>query len=388
MKVLLIEDDENKKKAIEDVILSKVDHKNIPFTIEHAKDLSEARRNLHSSIYDLIIFDMFLPDFSGISLERDCSEDLINEFSKSRNYKSEAIALTQFEVSELSNIRSFNTAGITVVTYDSSQKWISALSNKIERVTQNIKYDFLIFCALPKERNAFRDTNIKVGEPCKIAGMDCLEASLENYHGLIIKPHRMGLVNMAIVATKAIECFQPKIVAMSGICAGVKGSSNYLDLVVGGTCWEYQTGKWKDGEFKQEPYQVTLQHDFSIDLSQSAENKTIRDYVRNGLYHQELNNFSIIVAPISSGSAVIADEDMMRAIGNQQRKMAALEMEMYSMYEAAVQSLCKPLYFGAKSVVDLGDTIKNDVYHDSACILSARYVEVILNMKLNELSSH
>lgn len=34
--------------------------------------------------------------------------------------------------------------------------------------------------------------------------------------------------------------------------------------------------------------------------------------------------------------------------------MAGLEMEMYSLYESAAQSLCKPLYFGAKSVVDMG----------------------------------
>ena len=386
MKILLIEDDINKRTAIEEVILSKLAPKIPAPEITYAMDLAVARRTLCSDTFDLIIFDMLLPESSASVQAIDCSEDLINEFSASRNYKTEAIALTQFEVSELRNIRSFNSAGITVVTYDLSNKWVSALSNKLERVVQNVKYDFLIFCALPKERSAFNNTNLKLGEVRKISGMDCLEASIDRFHGLIIKPQRMGLVNMAIIATKAIELFQPKIVAMSGICAGVKGSSNYLDVIVGSTCWEYQTGKWKDGEFKQEPYQVTLQHDFSIDLCQSTEDVKLMDYIRSGLYYKELKDFKVTVAPISSGSAVIADENIMREIGNQQRKMAALEMEMYSLYEAAIQSLCKPLYFGAKSVVDLGDTIKNDDYHEPACILSARYVESMLYKKLNELS--
>jgi nucleoside phosphorylase len=70
--------------------------------------------------------------------------------------------------------------------------------------------------------------------------------------GMAIVPFRMGLVGMAIACSKAIELFRPKIVAMSGICAGVDGESKLLDIVVGQTCWEYQTGKFKDGKFRQE----------------------------------------------------------------------------------------------------------------------------------------
>ena len=93
----------------------------------------------------------------------------------------------------------------------------------------------------------------------------------------------------------------------------------------------------------------------------------------------------IKVEPISSGSAVIADEDMMQRIGLQQRKMAGLEMEMYSLYEAAAQSLCNPLCFGAKAVVDMGDSSKGDVYHDTGCIISARYTTLMLKEQLNKL---
>ena len=196
----------------------------------------------------------------------------------------------------------------------------------------------------------------------------------------------MGLVNMAITATKAIELFQPKIVAMSGICAGVKGQTNYLDIVVGSTCWEYQTGKWKDGEFKQEPYQVSLKTNLEVDLQQSSENQELLRSIKDGLYFTELQSLAIKVAPISSGSAVIADADFMQRIGEQHRKMAGLEMEMFSLYEAANQSLAAPLYFGAKSVVDMGDSTKGNEFQEPGCIVSARYTVSMLEIQLKKLA--
>ncbi|TOF93204.1 hypothetical protein CGJ11_24035, partial [Vibrio parahaemolyticus] len=71
--------------------------------------------------------------------------------------------------------------------------------------------------------DAYRETDATIGQTRKIHGLDCLEITIGSSHGFIIKPHSMGLVNMAITASKAIELFQPKIVAMSGICAGVTG---------------------------------------------------------------------------------------------------------------------------------------------------------------------
>lgn len=388
MNILLIEDNLEKRERIEAIINERLQHSISHPKIYYASDLAESRRQILSRQFDFIIFDMYLPESQfNCGVTRDCSEELIAEYSKSRNYKTEAIALTQFDISELDNMRSFNTAGITVVKYDLDNNWTTSLIQKIDRVSQNVKCDFLIFCALQKERNAFRESECQIGELRKILGIDCLEIKIGSSNGYIIKPHGMGLVNMAIVTAKAIEQFQPKIVAMSGICAGVEGETNYLDIIVGKTCWEYQTGKWKDGSFKQEPYQVELERDLKIDLEQASESKNLLNEVRRDLYLNELQNLKIIVAPISSGSAVIADEEMMNQISLQHRKMAGLEMEMYSLYESAAQSLCKPLYFGAKSVVDMGGASKGDEYHEAACIVSARFVTLMLKQKLNELTN-
>lgn len=226
-----------------------------------------------------------------------------------------------------------------------------------------------------------------MGDLKQIAGLNCQEVSIDSYRGICITPSRMGLVNMAIASTKAIELFCPRIVSMSGICAGVPGESNLLDIVVGQVCWEYQTGKFKDGKFIQEPYQIALNSVLKTELEQIAENSSLLEKLKRGLYDTELRDSTIRIAPISSGSAVIADETRMKEIGGQHRKWAALEMEMYSLYEAASQSVYAPLCFGAKAVVDIGDSSKGDALHASACVISARFVVEVLRNKLPQLTA-
>lgn len=387
MKILLIEDTLDKKNKIKSLIESELKQTANHPIITFATNLNDARRELCVNKYDLIVFDMYLPDTSINTQERDCSTELIYEFSHSKNYQTESIALTQFEINEVDDIQSFNIAGITLVNYDESNDWMTALKHKINRAAQSIKCDFIIFCALAKERAAFDNTECLIGERRNISGLDCTEIKIGDANGFIIKPSNMGLVNMAIVASKSIELFQPKIVAMSGICAGVTGESDYLDIIVGKTCWEYQTGKWKDGEFKQEPYQADICRNLQVDLEQSSENKDILNSIRDGLFTTELRSMSIKIAPISSGSAVIADSEIMEKIGVQHRKMAGLEMEMYSLYEAAKQSLCNPIYFGAKAVVDMGDSSKGDTFHEVGCIISARYIILMLKNQLQKIIS-
>jgi adenosylhomocysteine nucleosidase len=381
MKLLLIEDVEEKIIEIEKVL--KI-HERIKVT--KCASLDTARRALLQKKYDLIVFDIFLPLRDGDVEAFDISAELLLEFSKGINCKTEAITITKCDVSDVENMRDFNELGVTVVTFDlDSEKWKDSLEAKINKILSKPKYDFLIFCALPKERNAYSKTVAKIGNSKSIRGINCQEMLLGGVNGLCILPARSGLVHMAITAAKAIEIFEPTIVAMSGICAGAESETNFLNLLVGEICWEYQTGKFKDNYFYQEPYQVSLDPDVKTSLELFIENSKLDDSLTMGLYESELKNFKVSLVPLSSGSAVIADERKMQEIGEQHRKMAGLEMEMYSLYEAAKHATCKPEFFGAKAVVDMGDNTKGDKFHLPACILSARFVSEYLVHRFNEL---
>ena len=373
MKILLIEDEKSKIEVISNYLYD-FDIGDSGLVLDHADNLRDARRLVLTKKFDLIIFDIYLPIYKG-GIEQDISNDIVFEFSNSLNCHTEAITITRFKVDEVSLVNLFNDSGITIVEYEEfNNKWTVALDAKIKKASEKIRFDFLIFCALSKERTAFSETAANLGDLKNIFGMNCQEIAVGKAKGLCIVPPRPGLVSMAIVSAKAIELFQPKLVAMSGICAGVQGEVNFLDILVADVCWEYQTGKFKDNGFNQEPYQASITPTVKTELSQRAEDAEFVNSLKKGLFDTELRGSCIRLVPISSGSAVIADSSMMEKIGCQHRKMAGLEMEMYSLYESAHQALCKPAVFGAKAVVDMGDSSKGDILHNTACILSARFV--------------
>jgi nucleoside phosphorylase len=373
MKFLLIEDQDGKRQNVAAEIA--IADSNPEITV--ADNLEDARALILSEVYDLIIFDIYLPVRKG-EQEQDISDDLIRNFSRSKNYNCETIALTMYNSEDIS-LAEFNNHGITVVSYDDIGRWKQCLQQKIKRIAAKPRCDFLIFCALSKERAAYVSTSATLGGMQTISGLNCQEISIGSFHGFCITPQRMGLVNMAITVSKAIELFNPKATAMSGICAGVSGETNLLDLVVGDVCWEYQTGKFKDNRFLQEPYQAPVSRVLRVHLEQAMEAPELLAKLKSGLFDTELKASKMSLGMVSSGSAVVADVSKMAAIAEQHRKWSALEMEMYSFYEASAQSLCQPLYFGAKAVVDMGDASKGDTLHVSACVLSARFVVEMLS---------
>jgi len=95
--------------------------------------------------------------------------------------------------------------------------------------------------------------------------------------------------------------------------------------------------------------------------------------------------FSVSLASASSGSAVIADEEVLSNIKSQHRKMTAFEMESYALYEAARQSLEAPVFFSAKAIVDNGNAQKGDNFHRVAALISAKAVYELINRGVMEL---
>ena len=62
--------------------------------------------------------------------------------------------------------------------------------------------------------------------------------------------------------------------------------------------------------------------------------------------------------------------------------MAGLEMEMYGVYKAAELSTVSPLFFGAKTVVDIADNKKGDALHVYGSVVSARSVAKVVESVL------
>ncbi|MGV2100551.1 5'-methylthioadenosine/S-adenosylhomocysteine nucleosidase family protein, partial [Rhizobium sp. 21-4511-3d] len=215
--------------------------------------------------------------------------------------------------------------------------------------------------------------------------LNCTNLQIGEHKGLCIKMSRVGLVDAAIIASKAINMFSPKVVAMSGICAGVAGHSEIGTLVAGNFAWEYQAGKWSVDDFKMEPYQVHLHPPVLDELELFvAKDKLGLQFKENTFPDPKTRHHEIVIGPFASGSAVIADPERVKTISEQQRKMAAIDMEMHSIYRACDISAERPAFFGAKCVVDLADHNKGDEHHVNGSIISARFVSAFVHHLLEK----
>jgi adenosylhomocysteine nucleosidase len=188
----------------------------------------------------------------------------------------------------------------------------------------------------------------------------------------------MGLVEASVVTARAIERFRPRLVAISGICAGVPGEAKLGTLIVADPCWEYQAGKWSDNKFKIEPYAASIKPTFRTHINQIIAADRLGHALKSDLGFDELRSEEIIIAPLATGSAVIASKEYLERVAEQHRKVAGIEMEMYGVYKAAELATAPPLFFGAKTVVDMGDSKKGDTLHVYGSILSARFTAKVI----------
>jgi adenosylhomocysteine nucleosidase len=162
---------------------------------------------------------------------------------------------------------------------------------------------------------------------------------------------------------------------MSGICGGRKGEVGIGTLIVPEMCWNYQTGKFKNGSLQFEPNSVSIPTNVYTILSQFLANSQAMESLHDGFIADDVFKYGETTQPLVSGSSVLADASAIDEIGLQHRKVAGVDMEMYSIFRASTQFYeSSAVFFGAKTVVDLADDKKSDKYHEYGCIVSARFV--------------
>ena len=93
---------------------------------------------------------------------------------------------------------------------------------------------------------------------------------------------RMGLVNVTASVARALEIFNPEIVAMSGICAGLASNAVLGQLLVTDVVWEYQSGKWLAEAFEAEPYQVNIAENTRLTITKMIDDTGLLTSLESG----------------------------------------------------------------------------------------------------------
>ncbi|WP_394551199.1 phosphorylase family protein [Pantoea sp. SGAir0183] len=382
MNILILEDIPSKLKEIKTCIESTLKDAQIVEVIDWESYL----RVVNSRKFDLIISDLVVPRAKGEKDTIDITRMLVDDSMdpKSPNLYTTVIALTQY--SNIDIFENLNSKKIIVLSYTETSGWKAALTDLIIQNTPAPNYDFVIICALTKESDGFKHAGYDVGNPELIHGLDCQTLTINGKKGLIVTCPRMGLVTASIISTKVLEHFKPSLICMSGICAGIEKKINIYDVVIPEICHQHDFGKWGIKGFEPEPYSVQLKNSTRAKIRQLISSASFSQALMAGLdptrseIPESIDRISpmSLLAPASSGSAVIADENMNEIVKKQHRKMTAFEMESFSVYESARLAEFEVDFFSAKCVVDDGGELKSDDFHRLACIISAKAVYEII----------
>jgi nucleoside phosphorylase len=373
LKILLVEDDPAKAAKIEALVA--VGLGNEPYELVRAGTVNDAIAHLAGSkTFDLVIVDLVLPQIKGgdaVDATHQWCELIENHLT---GRTAAWIVMTGFAAIEEEARRSFSRHNVAVISYDASGVWERNLSSKLREAFDTRALDFVIVCALEKERGGYAETVCDLGEKGMVNGIDYQQISIGGLRGVIVVQPGPGMVSAAITTTKALAKFRPRAVAMSGICGGIEGEAKLGALIVADISWNYQSGKFKDGKLTPDLLQVPLTPSVRTTLSQLASDDHSAT-LRVGLMHQELAGAGIHIVTMVSGSQVVADSAVTAIIAEQGRKVAAVDMEVASVYFAARDFFDGGgAFFAAKTVVDLANPHKDDRYHEYGCALSARFI--------------
>lgn len=194
--------------------------------------------------------------------------------------------------------------------------------------------------------------------------------------------NQMGMPSSAVLATKMILRFRPRLVAMVGIAAGAKrGSQGYGDVLVPDQTFDYGAGKLtlRGGKVHLEPAPEPLR---ISELMRSRLNdwsgRSLDQICVGWPARKPITRLQLHVGPLGSGAAVIDTKQPMLDVREHWRKLIGIEMEAYGVHLACQTAVTRPPQFLCmKSICDFAAN-KNDEWQDYAAFTAAKLCHLFL----------
>lgn len=409
MKVLLVEDDTTKLNRVINFLI--IDVKLPREIISVARTTSAATTLLEKESFDLMILDLLLPKRDEDDPAWSSAIDLVTELTEMDTLIKPRyiIGLTQHEAVDSQLRKYFENSLWYIVNYsqidiswkqqlNSLVKYIAGVHINEEVNNQNV--DLCVITALQSEMDQILkldwhwEKSYDPIDDVSFVKRGRIDLNGRSYSVVASVCQRMGMVAAAINTSKLISLLSPRIIAMTGICAGIRGKTNIGDIILADPCWNWQAGKNAIDDngpvFKISPHHIPIMaHIRSKGLifrNMKSVFQEIKDAYSNPPVQTEL---SFHVGPITSGSAVLADKTIVdEVISKQARDLLGVEMEIYGLYSAAHEAgNAQPTFFAIKSVCDFADEEKNDAYQNYAAYTSARSLDEFIRRYILEMRS-
>lgn len=401
IKLLIVEDDTLKYGRIYNALTS---NGVAGSDIEHVISAADAYKVLEKNRYDIVLLDINIPRRLGESPVRGGGISLLSDLRRntSLNLPRYVIGVTAYDDVATEFGQKFQDELWSIVLYsEASDYWVSQLVSKIDYVAaakksenfrDGVTYgsDVVVICALESvELGAVRDLpcswqplRVPYDESRYYSGS--IKGKSRNLSVIIGAAPRMGMPAAAVLASKMISQFRPRIVTMVGICAGRNAKTNLGDVIIAAPSWDWGSGKIDSHEnkprFRPSPHHLDMDIDFVETIKEICNDvgalATIKSQSRGTKPNTDLK---VHFGPLASGAAVVANTEIFEQLIDHNRDVLGLEMEAYGV-AAACSGMGKPrpLCILMKSVCDYADAEKNDNYQEYAAHTSARLMHYIM----------
>ena len=407
MKIIVVDDNYEKIPHIQKLCKGL----EVAADIDHFTTGSAARRALARSSYDLLIVDLNFADETGAAASERGGINFLKLISLNpgQDLSSNVIVLTAREDLHDRLANEAVDLGAQVCYFSEHQTaWVAVLSGRIRLISNIVKkraivmdaVDVVIITAL---RSPELEAVLKLPYKFKLTR---LPKDPTTYHfgefeinGIrktvaAVASTRKGMSAAAALAAKVVSKFKPKMLVMTGICAGVVDKVNLGDVIVCDPGWDWGAGKYAETEggfptFKPAPHQTGLDSSLREVARDLAEDAEIKKSIRAGWDKPvPAGVFSIHVGPMASGGAVIADERLTKQIVAQHKDLIGVDMEAYAVMAAAESAvLALPLPVVIKSVCDYADAEKNDDWQKYASYTSAAFAKFFIDKSMQVLAA-
>lgn len=404
IKILVIDDEIAKLQEIAAIC----EDTSPSISITHVATAVAARKALRVDKYDMLVIDLNLPDGFRDKPQIEGGLDLLDLLLTDVNCRLPADIL--FITAREDDVEAARTRsaekGAVLWQFGQCNKWkiylggrLNYLVTRLSRILDGYPVDIAFVTALQSPEldallalNYNWKTKIFSGDPSTYH-FGSFEKAGDLIHVVAVCAPRKGMPSAASLSAKIVSLFKPKLLIMTGICAGIASRTNFGDVVVADPAWDYGSGKRsldsnRSPVFQAAAYQMSIDPNIRQAVSELSRDPATTQSIRSGWQ----GNFphgvlSIKLAPMASGASVIADDAEARNVTLQHRELAAIEMEGYAVM-AAVESAStpKPLAIVIKSVCDYADAEKNDDWQAYAAYTSAAFADLLIRSPSLEIS--
>jgi nucleoside phosphorylase/CheY-like chemotaxis protein len=406
MKILIADDSQSKTKKIVGVLTN--DFAVSVSDIQVAANATEARRNLKDTRFDLFIMDILLPRKIGETPTRESSIELLEEITEEDFYlkPDHILGLTAYPEEAIAAEPHFKNHLWSILRFEeTSDEWTKPIGNCIEYIRRQksasnkpgYDVDVCIVTALQEpEMAAVQRLPWRWSTWAPIDDMTFVRPATFSIQGVehtavTAVASRMGMISTALLATKLINRFRPKLIVMTGICAGVREKTNLGDIIFAETSWDWQSGKRirdkENSQFAMDPHHISANEFLRSRIQQMQADRVFLSSIRSGWPNPPDQELRLHIGPLASGSAVLADGQTVTQIREQQRTLLGVEMEGYGLFAAAA-AVDHPTPFAmiVKSVCDYADPDKDNDFQAYAAYTSAQLLWVFLQRYFAEVS--